>query len=100
MSVPSRAMLLREPKVMLPKARSRRQSLQGAPISKNRRPRGLMRIYLQPKRACYDITAGMGWRRPQPAPEAVLEGCPPVQERAIRSSCKIGQFMVACWYDA
>ena len=47
MSVPSRAMLFREPKVVLPKALSRRQSLQGAPTSKNRRAAGLMRMYLQ-----------------------------------------------------
>ena len=51
MSVPSRAMLLRDPKVMLPKALSRRQSLQGAPMSKKRRLEGLMRMYLQPRHA-------------------------------------------------
>ncbi len=45
--MPSRAMLFSEPKVMLPNAFSRRQSLQGAPMSKKRRPVGLILIYLQ-----------------------------------------------------
>ena len=46
MSVPLRAMLLMEPKLMLSNALVSRQSLQGAPTSKNRRPVGLTLMYL------------------------------------------------------
>ena len=100
MSVPSRAMLLRDPKVMLPKALSKMQSLQGAPMSKNRRPEGLMRMYLQPRHASkgYELSistkpnAALLGRRcsePQGAPVAMMRDVgQPVKDHFPRSQVK------------
>ena len=108
MSVPLRAMLFREPKVTLPKAFSRMQSLQGAPVSKNRRPVGLILMYL-PCRVTpqldsletHWVVAGMGAScQASPSQRQAPLGMDANAGFAWKGHCQSVKLWITCCHDA